>query len=318
MSKATMCIRMLQILNSGRIYKVSELADLLETNPRNVLEYKRELEESGYCIISIPGKYGGYQLEKSIIIPSLKFTEEEKKAISEGAGYLEARNDFLLKKDFQTAMSKIYSSMRYDEPQAEPLVVSRFPLSMSSEDLEARYKAVERCIKKNCEMVIDYTSLVDEQLQIRIQPYKLYSYNNAWYFIGYDVEKADFFYYKLNRVKKYTETSKKFSRRFYYTESDYLDLFGMKQNGEWYPIKLKISGFYVTIVKEHIYGKNQTIEELPDGSIILSCEMQNKDRIESLVLSFGDKCEVLEPEWLKEKLVVVATSVLEKNNAKNK
>ena len=100
MGKAAMCIKMLQILNSGRIYKVSELADLLETNPRNVIEYKKELDEAGYYIISIPGKYGGYQIDKTTIIPSLKFTEEEKKAISDGAGYLEARNDFLLKKDF--------------------------------------------------------------------------------------------------------------------------------------------------------------------------------------------------------------------------
>lgn len=53
MGKAAMCIKMLQMLNSGRIYKVSELADLLETNPRNVIEYKKELEEAGYYIITL-------------------------------------------------------------------------------------------------------------------------------------------------------------------------------------------------------------------------------------------------------------------------
>ena len=42
MGKAASCIRMLQILNTGRIYKVSELAELLETNPRNIIEYKKE------------------------------------------------------------------------------------------------------------------------------------------------------------------------------------------------------------------------------------------------------------------------------------
>lgn len=54
MGKAALCIRMLQILNSGKIYKVSELADLLETNPRNILEYKKELDEisidSGFLV----------------------------------------------------------------------------------------------------------------------------------------------------------------------------------------------------------------------------------------------------------------------------
>ena len=86
----------------------------------------------------------------------------------------------------------------------------------------------------------------------------------------------------------------------------------MKQNGEWYPIKLKISGFYAKIVKEHIYGKNQTIEELPDGSVILSCEMQNKDRIVSFVLSFGDNCDVIEPSLIKKEIEQIALKFINK------
>ena len=41
MGKAAMCIKMLEILNTGRVYKLSELADFLETNPRNIVEYKK-------------------------------------------------------------------------------------------------------------------------------------------------------------------------------------------------------------------------------------------------------------------------------------
>lgn len=63
MSKTNKCIQMLQLLNTGCVYKISELADRLETNPRNILEYKKELEDSGYNIVSIPGRYGGYRLD---------------------------------------------------------------------------------------------------------------------------------------------------------------------------------------------------------------------------------------------------------------
>ena len=66
MGKTALCIRMLQILNTGRIYKVTELAEILNTNPRNIYEYKKELDEisidSGFYIETIPGKYGGYKL----------------------------------------------------------------------------------------------------------------------------------------------------------------------------------------------------------------------------------------------------------------
>lgn len=97
---------MLQILNSGRTYKASELAELLETKERNIIEYKKELEEAGYYIISMPGKFGGYRLDKTNIFPSILFSPEEKQAFSEATSYIKARNDFLYKKQFQEAVSK--------------------------------------------------------------------------------------------------------------------------------------------------------------------------------------------------------------------
>lgn len=303
MGKSAMCIQMLQILNSGRVYKASELADLLETNPRNIIEYKKELEEAGYYIISIPGKFGGYQLDKTNIIPSLKFTEEEKKAISDGAGYLEARNDFLLKKDFQTAMSKIYSSMRYNEPQVEPLVLDRFPLSMQNKEIVDRYNALEKCILRQLKIKLQYLSLKNEMTDRIFHPYRLFMYNNAWYVIGFDEKTGEIRYFKLNRIKNFEiRSEQKFRRLLTYNESDYFDEYGMKQNGEWYPIKLQLFDQYAMLVKERVYGKNQTVEALEDGSSILACEMQNKENIKVFVLGFGEHCKVLEPEWLREEI----------------
>jgi predicted DNA-binding transcriptional regulator YafY len=73
----------------------------------------------------------------------------------------------------------------------------------------------------------------------------------------------------------------------------------MKNNGEWYPIKLKLTGNFAMLVKERIYGKNQSVEAVDANTTILSVEMQNKDDIVSFVLGFRDQCEVLEPEWLR-------------------
>lgn len=303
MGKSAMCIQMLQILNSGRVYKASELADLLETNPRNIIEYKKELEEAGYYIISIPGKYGGYQLDKTTVIPSLKFTEEEKKAISDGAGYLEARNDFLLKKDFQTAMSKVYSSMRHNEPQVEPLVLDRFPLSMQNKEIVDRYNALEKCILRQFKIKLQYLSLKNEVTDRIFHPYRLFMYNNAWYVIGFDEKSGEIRYFKLNRINSFEiRSEQKFRKLLTYNESDYFDEYGMKQNGEWYPIKLQLFDQYAMLVKERVYGKNQTVEALEDGSSILACEMQNKENIKVFALGFGEHCKVLEPEWLREEI----------------
>ena len=90
----------------------------------------------------------------------------------------------------------------------------------------------------------------------------------------------------------------------------------MKNNGEWYPIKIKLTGKYAMLAKERIYGKNQIVTPLDDGATILSCEMQNKEDILSFVLGFGANCEVIEPEWIKEKIIATIDQIYE--NIKNK
>ena len=116
MGKAALCLQMLQILNTGRIYKVAELANLLQTNPRNIQEYKKELDElsldSGFYIETIPGKNGGYKLNGNAIIPSIKITPLEKETIIESYNYILSKKDFLKKKEFVSGFSKILSNMK--------------------------------------------------------------------------------------------------------------------------------------------------------------------------------------------------------------
>ena len=307
MGKAARCIQMLQVMNTGRIYKISELANILETNPRNVIEYKRELEEAGYYIISVPGKYGGYRLNKSTTIPSLRFTQEENDALSEGVGYLAARNDFLYQRDFQSAVAKVYSSVSRSTPEEEIAVYNRFPLTMSEEALHKRYEALKNCLAPNRKeqgkvIEITYLSKSNSVSTRNLHPYKLFMFNNAWFVLGFDEKRGEIGYFKLNRIQSFRPTNKQFRVLLSYNESDYLGEFGMKQNGEWFPIKLELHGEYAMLVRERVYGKNQTLECVDSDTSVLSCEMQNREEIVSFVMGFGKYCKVLEPKWLQEEV----------------
>ena len=77
MSKTSQCIELLKILYSrSQVVGVNELAMTLETNPRNILEYIKELREIGYDIKTVSGRYGGYLLERHGLFPALKLTDE--------------------------------------------------------------------------------------------------------------------------------------------------------------------------------------------------------------------------------------------------
>ena len=305
MSKTSQCIELLKILYSrSRIVSVNELSDVLETNPRNIPEYVSELRDCGYDIKTIHGRYGGYLLERHSTFPALKLTDAEREGLMAGYEYLLARNDFMEKSDYGKAMGKITSAiMSRDTMTDDSLIANRFPLAMPQDELEGRYLAIQQCIANKTVLDIEYLSLKNEVSKRSIHPYKLYMYNNAWFVLGFDESKGDIRYFKINRIDKYVVQNRKFRVLLTYNESDYLDEYGMKQNGEWYPIKLKLTGHYAMLVKERIYGKEQTIEEVDEKTTILSVKMQNKESIVKFVLGFGEHCEIIEPMWLKQEIL---------------
>lgn len=298
MSKTSLSIQMLEILYSRNVVGIAELARLLDTNPRNIPEYKKELERAGYIIDTIPGRYGGYVLNKKYTFPSVRLTDAEKNGLMQGFDYILSRNDFMRKDEYSKAMAKISASLMATQTPENTMVANRFPLAMPQDELEERYLALSHCIANKLAIIIRYLSLSNETSERVLHPYKLFMYNNAWYVIGFDEKANDFRYFKINRIESFKMTDLKFRIKLTYNESDFLDEYGMKQNGEWYDVRLQLKGNYAMLAKERIYGKNQVVEAVDKDTTILSAQMQNKKEILNFVLGFGKDCKVLEPDWL--------------------
>ena len=322
MGKAAMCIRMLQILNTGRIYKISELAELLQTSPRNVIEYKKELNEVAtesnyeFYIRNVPGRYGGYVLDGNAVLPSLNFNAAEKESLVEAINYLSSRNDFMKKDYLQVAIGKIISSISMNEIKKEEnmTIINRFPLAMKQEDIQFRYDTLLSGI--NNKKVVEFTYLNQKnEIKKRVfDPYELFMYNNAWFVIGWqhNDEVNDVRWFKLNRILEIKKTDKRFTPWSYFQRQDYIDEYGFKSNGEWYHVEFVAYGTYASLVKERIYGKNQVVEPLDDNSTKVSVDMQNKESIRVFVLGFGNNVTVIEPQWLKDDLVDIGKKLIEK------
>lgn len=62
MNRTGKCIKMLMLLRKYEKMSSKELSIALETNQRNIREYRKELEEAGFEFHNIRGINGGYQL----------------------------------------------------------------------------------------------------------------------------------------------------------------------------------------------------------------------------------------------------------------
>lgn len=310
MGKTANCIKMIKILSDGAIHGISELAQKLETNPRNIIVYRDEIESAGYPVIGSPGRYGGYRIVKQEMFPCPKLTRDEKNALSAGAGYLKARNDFPQKESYESAMEKIFCSENGGVEPFNPTVIPRFPLAMNEIEIRKRYDIMQDAIKKQFKIKMYYRSNDNIVRERTIHPYKLYMYNNGWFVLAFCEMAKNFRYFKLNRIVSFTKLDEKFRKSLAYNEKEWLDSFGMTNNGEWYDVKLKFTGKYAMVVQDYIYGKNQVTECVDSNTTILSLQMQYRDTIVGFVLSHGIYCEVLEPEWLKQEVKETAEKIL--------
>ena len=321
-SKTTLCIEMLQILNSGKVYKISELANLLETNPRNIIEYKKELEDATYVIINKPGKYGGYKLAETCTIPSLKLTEDEKRILQVATDFIKSHGDFLDAQLYQKAMSKVFSSITRLPIMEEIPVIPGVTFTMSNEDINKRFNVIRECIDKKQKLSIDYLSIDNEVRTRVIHPYKLFIFHNAWFVIGYCELRKTYRYFKLTRIENFSIIPKKFSVSILYNEHDYFDEKGFKVGrdwskdwddetaenvtDDWVHIKLEFSGPPAMYVKEYKFGENQVVTPIDKNTTILECDMHYRYSTIKFVLGFGVDCKVLEPQWLKEEVASIA------------
>ena len=303
-----LCIQLLELLSAKEVMSKNELAELLEVNPRNIIEYIKTLQDSGYDIQSVRGIYGGYHLNRDSILPSVRLTQHEADLLKSSCSYLEKKADFLEYKAYVKAISKVLSC-NIDSFANEIKIIDRYPLSMPKSELLERYTKFNEAMSTSKKCSICYLSTKDKLSEHVIHPYRVFVFNGAWMVLAWNETVHDFGYFKLNRIQKLDLLSEKFALLKTYNASDYIDNFGMRQNGEYYEIRLELTDLY-TVISERIYGKNQKITRIDEHRTLLECSMQNKAMIKTFVLGFGSKAKVLEPEWLKEEIKEEAYKLL--------
>lgn len=300
--KVAQAIKMINYLASVKKATREELANVLETNVRNITEYRKELINAGYDIGYQKGVGGGYYLDGDNILPNPRLKESEKKALLEASSYLNARYDFLNKEEFNLALGKVLNSCYVNKDIDSPMIIDRFPLVMKEDEIKYRYNIISDALASKRKIKISYMSSKNRVSEHILHPYKIYMYNLAWFVLAFNETIHDVGYFKLNRIEKIELLNDKYTISKTFNESNYLDQYGMKNNGEYISVSIKLKAPYAALVKERIYGKNQQIISVDDNTTILKCDMQNLASIVSFVLGFGSKAEVLEPLELKEAL----------------
>lgn len=184
MSKISNVLLMLQYLENGRKYSVSELASLLEVSERMVRVYKEDLEKAGIYIDTLKGPYGGYVLNQSIRIPPRKFLLED---------YEFLKNLKVSEKDqerLEILADKVHGV--YFDSKEEHVELK--------DDLKSYYNLLTKAMKEHRKVKINYYSYVHGNQDRVIHPLDMFLYNTGWGCAAYCELKKDLRHFELKRI----------------------------------------------------------------------------------------------------------------------
>ncbi len=148
-----------------------------------------------------------------------------------------------------------------------------------------------------------------------IHPYYLKQYNNRWFLFGFNEKFDNISNFSLDRIIEIEEIHKTYIENTNIDFSEYFeDVVGVtvKKDKDPEKILLKIEkSLFPYIESKPIHGSQKTKENTIDFAIIELLLQVNYEFI-SLILSFGEHIEIVEPENLKTIIKLKAEKILEK------
>lgn len=317
MNRSAMCIRMLQLLQTRGFMTRDELAEELQTNHRNIAEFRKELEAAGYEIEGMLGRYGGYRLQKDALLPSVGLYENEIKAMKEAATYLQSHKDFLYGKEIQTAFTKMLSQVHHKEDvQSIYMSDEQVVISKAMKDMIAFF---ELAIKEQYTLKVLYRSMKEQDASVvHIHPYEILFHHGAYYCLAYSLKAKDFRIFKFSdeRMKGAQVTSMKFRRETPFDSKKYIGKSGLIKD-DAYAIEILIERENALLIAEKRIGINPKMEWISPTTLKLTTIIEGKLEAIRFVLSLGDHGKLLSPLELVEEVKAQIHSLSEYYNADN-
>ena len=199
MSKLSNTLTMLQLLETGKKYSISELANILEVSERMIRVYKEDLEKAGIYIDTIMGPYGGYVLNQSIRMPVRKFKLKDANLLDK---YIKNEEDKDTKEKLILLQDKIKGVFIGSKKEDKQLNLT--------EEIGKRYNVLTRAIKERRKVKILYYSYGKGENERIIDPIEMFLFQDGWYCAAFCEKRQDMRHFELKRIINFELLDEKF------------------------------------------------------------------------------------------------------------
>jgi predicted DNA-binding transcriptional regulator YafY len=217
MDSSARLLRLLSLLQTPRDWTGSELAERLEVSTRTVRNDIERLRSLGYPVHATRGSIGGYRLEAGAAMPTLLLDDDEAIAIAVGLRTAAGGAVGGIEETSLRALSKLEQVMpvrlrrRVNALQTFTVLVPRDERE-STVDPNVLTTLAAAC-RDHDRVRFAYRDRERATTRREVEPYRLVNWGRRWYLVAWDLERADWRTFRVDRLTLRLPVGQRFAPR---------------------------------------------------------------------------------------------------------
>lgn len=296
--KVDRLVSIIMILLEKKRVGAQELADMFEVSPRTIYRDIDAISMAGIPVCSTSGVGGGFEIMPEYKVDKKVFSTDELSALLMGLTNL---SGMVRGEDLVHALAKVKSFIPADqardiEIKANQICIDLNPW-MGNGNIKRSLEIVKSALQENKLLSFAYMDGHGNKTRRIVEPYQLVLKSNHWYFQGYCHSKNDYRLFRLSRMTELQMLQEKYKPRDYEKPTlDFEEILEAMQTD----IKIRVHKSVLDRVLEFCTYDRVT----PNGEdyYLVNYPFIERDYYYDMLLSFGDKCECLEPAHVREEV----------------
>ncbi len=312
MNKSSRLLGLTHYLGGRRSRSVDEIADQLAVSPRTAYRYLGDLEAQGIPIVK--DDYG-YRLLPTAKLPPLNLDTEERALLRLALSNPALRAAPELTRRLELLSAKLHAATpppdRHYDRQARP-VLRLADTPRSGPNASTALEPLRRAARDHVTVTIDYDSLSGGQRSRRqLDPHELFERRGTWYVTGHCHKSAEVRIFRLDRIADVTPTDERFDPPPSDPTGGLLSRAWnlMHEDGD-HTVVLRFAPRLAPLVLNATLHPHGAAEELADGSVRYTVQLDGLEEIARWIVGFGGGCVVEGPKELEVMVVEIAQGIL--------
>ncbi|MFD1412327.1 helix-turn-helix transcriptional regulator [Oceanobacillus jeddahense] len=296
--KVSRLVSIIMILLDKERIGAQELANMFEVSTRTIYRDIDAINMAGIPIRSTSGVRGGFEIMKNYKMDNKVFSTDDISTILTG---LSSLSNMIQSDELINALAKVKSFIPMDRVDEIKLKTDQIHIDLSQwigyRNVQSYLEIIKIALQENKLLSFEYADRHGNKTEREAEAYQIVLKGNHWYFQGYCYKRNDFRLFKLARLSNLKLENIFFTPRDYQKPLlDFTDILATIQT----KIKLRIHKSVMDRVLDYCMYE----DFLPDGDeyYIVTFPFIENNYYYNILLSFGDKCECLEPLHIRTEL----------------